>query len=443
MIYMESEERTRTRSRGRLRAGEKAAGVATGTKLFLAVVKGWVGMFTGSIALLADALNSGVDVIVSSISWASLRLAQRNPDEEFQYGYYKVENLAALVISGFVIYFAITLGIEGWESFSHELEITAPAAALAVAALSAGVCFVLMRYLTAVGRRVNSQSLIALAKDTLADVLSSSIVFLAIVATVYRVPYVEGVVSIAIALLVLKVGLETAKDATFSLLDVSPSKEIEQKIREIAKEVEGVRGVKILKMRKSGPIIMGDISITTMGDLDVARAHAIADEVERRAKEGVDCLEGLDVHIEPCIPKRRRVAIPTLEDRGMISRVSHSLGRAEFIIVVDVGDEKPSVGKTIMNESREEKVLAGLSLSKSLVGEGVSTVITMSIGEVLFHALRDSYIEILQTRGDTVSEVIEALERGELEHISAPTRESGEIAAREKIREMEARPGDR
>jgi len=88
-------------------------------------------------------------------------------------------------------------------------------------------------------------------------------------------------------------------------------------------------------------------------------------------------------------------------------------------------------------------VLAGLSLSKSLVSEGVSTVITMSIGEVLFHALRDSYIEILQTRGDTVSEVIEALERGELEHISAPTRESGEIAAREKIREMDTRPGDR
>ncbi|MFP4545658.1 MAG: cation transporter, partial [Methanomassiliicoccales archaeon] len=81
---------------GTLRAGENAAGVATLTKLFLTVVKGLVGFLTGSVALLADALNSGVDVIVSSVSWVSLRLVQRSPDEEFQYGYYKVENLAAL-----------------------------------------------------------------------------------------------------------------------------------------------------------------------------------------------------------------------------------------------------------------------------------------------------------------------------------------------------------
>ena len=70
-------ERNKSRS-GTLRTGENAAGVATLTKLFLAVVKGLVGLFTGSVALLADALNSGVDVIVSSVSWVSLRLVQRN-----------------------------------------------------------------------------------------------------------------------------------------------------------------------------------------------------------------------------------------------------------------------------------------------------------------------------------------------------------------------------
>jgi len=435
-----TEEKVRER-RGLLKEGERAAMVATAVKLLLAIAKGAIGLLSGSLALLADALNSGVDVIVSSISWVSLRLAQRNPDEEFQYGYYKVENLAALVISGFVIYFAITLGIEGWESFGQTPEISAPEAALAVAAFSAVVCFLLMRYLNRVGKRVNSQSLMALAKDTLADVLSSSIVFLAILATIYQIPYVEGLVSIAIALLVLKVGLETARDAAFSLLDVSPSKEIEEKVRKAALEVNGVRGVTSLKLRKSGPVILGDISITTIRTLDVARAHDIADEVERKAKITVEELDGIDVHIEPCVGRNRLVAVPSVEDEGMDSKVSGSLGRARFLILVDAGEEGNSVFKAITNESRDEPLLAGLSLSKRLLEEGVTTVITKSIGEVLFHALRDGYVDIRQMKGNTVSEVIAALERGELDSLNEPTRESGEEAARKKMREMGSPPG--
>jgi cation diffusion facilitator family transporter len=431
-------EASKSSRQGLLREGERAALVATLTKLFLAIIKGLVGALSGSIALLADALNSAVDVVVSSISWVSLRLAQRSPDEEFQYGYYKVENLAALIISAFIIYFAVTLGIEGWESFGQTLQLQSPELALGVAALSSVVCFILMRYLNRVGTKVNSQSLIALVKDTLADVLSSSIVFIAILATVYDVPYVEGMVSIAIALLVLKQGLETAKDATFSLLDVSPSKDIEERVRKMAESVDGVRGVTDLKLRRSGPVILGDISITTKGTLDVARAHDIADVVERKARETIDCLEGLDVHIEPCISTRRLVAIPISEDSGIGSRVSNSLGRARYIILVTVGDGEPRVERTIANEAREERVLAGLNLARILVSEGVNTVITKSIGEVLFHALRDNFVDIMEIKGDTVNEVINSLGNRELRHITEPTRESGEKAAKEKMREMDS-----
>jgi len=425
--------------RGLLREGERAAMVATFVKLMLAISKGAVGMLSGSLALLADALNSGVDVIVSSISWVSLHLAQRNPDEEFQYGYYKVENLAALVISGFIIYFAVFLGFEGWNRLGQTADITAPDAALAMAAFSAVICLMLFRYLNSVSKKTNSSSLMALAKDTLADVLSSSVVFLAIVATIYQIPYVEGVVSIAIAFLILKVGLETAKDAAFSLLDVSPSKEIERRIREVSLGVEGVEGVTSLKLRKSGPVILGDISITTNRTLDVGRAHTIADEVERKVKDEVNCLEMLDAHIEPFVPRHRLVAVPTVENMGMESKVSGNLGRAEFILIIGVGDGEPTVKKAIKNEFREERVLAGLSLGKSISAEDVDTVVTSDIGEVLFHALRDSYIDIHLMNGETVSEVIVALERGELDLITEPTRESGGIATRRKMSETGSR----
>jgi predicted Fe-Mo cluster-binding NifX family protein len=283
---------------------------------------------------------------------------------------------------------------------------------------------------------------VALAKDTFADILSSSIVFLAIVATLYHIPYVEGVVSIGIALLVLKVGLETAKNAVFSLLDVSPSEEIEERVREAAKSVGGVRGVIDLKLRKSGPVVLGDIAITTTRSLDVSRAHDIADRVEIKAKEEVDSLDGLNVHIEPCVPDKRLIAIPTTESKGMDSEVSENLGRARFIVLVDVSASEYVVEKVLVNEFREEKVLAGLSLSKRLANEGVDTVITKNIGEVLFHALRDDYVDIFQSKGETVYQLIEALERGDLEPISEPIKESGEIAAKRRISEMDDRSRD-
>ncbi|MFP4169912.1 MAG: cation diffusion facilitator family transporter [Methanomassiliicoccales archaeon] len=410
---------------GTLRAGENAAGVATLTKLFLTVVKGLVGFLTGSVALLADALNSGVDVIVSSVSWVSLRLVQRSPDEEFQYGYYKVENLAALIISAFVVYAAISLGMEGYDRLWEVSEITEPWLAMGAAALSALVCLLLMRYLTAKSRETNSSSLMALAKDTMADVLSSLIVLVAIASSFYAIPYIEGAVSIGISILVLKVGLETAKDAMFSLLDVSPSKDIEQRVMRVAKDIPGVKEVKSVKLRRSGPVILGDLVVTTSRSLDVGRAHDIADETEEAAKKAVEGLELVMVHIEPSLPEEQVVAIPLREDRGIDSPISPTLGRAPKMGVVKVDEQGWRLLKVMENEFRHEEALAGLSLGKHLVGkERVDTVISESVGEVLFHTLRDNYIEIFRGRGSTLRDAVSHLMNGELELMLEPTKES-------------------
>lgn len=423
-ILMDETQNTHLESRRRLKLGEKAARLAMAVKLILAVMKGIIGAFTGSTALMADALNSGTDVVVYAVSWLSLRLVQRAPDKAFQYGYYKVESLAALVISVFVIFFAVTLGLKGYEVlFTHSV-IEYPAAAIAAASISAIVCFMLVKYLRKIGDLSGSTSLRALATDSLADSLSSIIVVIAVFLSTYNVPYAEGLVTLGIAALVFKVALETARDAVLTLLDVSPSAEISERIREIAESIPGVEKVKCIMLRRAGPVIMGDITVATGKSIDVMRAHSIAEMVEHRALEEITPLEMLHVHVEPMIPERMRVAVPLSENKGMRSRISENLARAPYLAFLTIGRGGVELEEIVGNKYRKEKLLTGLPFAKYLVEKKVDAVVTKNIGEVLFHALRDSYIEILEGEGDSLEQVVENIISNRLHRILEPTRDS-------------------
>jgi len=93
--------------------------------------------------------------------------------------------------------------------------------------------------------------LIATSQEKLTDVFSSIVVLISILATFYRIPYIEGLFTILFSLLVLKSGIFLIKDSTFALMDVSPGKEIEEKVRKIISSIAGVEEFKDLKLRKA------------------------------------------------------------------------------------------------------------------------------------------------------------------------------------------------
>ena len=85
------------------RKGEKAAGFPTIINLALTVLTVIVALFSGSIALLADAIDSFADIFSSAVVWVGLGMIQRKPSERFPYGYYRAETLALLIVSAIVI----------------------------------------------------------------------------------------------------------------------------------------------------------------------------------------------------------------------------------------------------------------------------------------------------------------------------------------------------
>ncbi len=266
-----------------LKKGQRTALISSLISLLLAILKGVVGFLFGSVVLIADALESAIDIASGLASFFGLKIAQKKPDEKFPYGYYKAENIASLFISGLIIYAAINLLIISYHRLFTIPEINYGYIPLVVVAFSGITSLLTSIYLKKKENQLNIQSLIANSKDRLKDFFVSIIIF--IVIALKNIPYIEGIVSILISFVILRMGILTARDAIFSLMDVSPSTQIEKKIKKIISSISGVEDAKHIRLRSSGPFIFGESHVKVRKHVNVSRAHEIADKIEEKIKK--------------------------------------------------------------------------------------------------------------------------------------------------------------
>jgi cation diffusion facilitator family transporter len=404
-----------------LKKGENAAGISAAISLLLVASKGIVGFISGSSALIGDALHSSADLIVMLASWFGLRIAQRKPTEKFPYGYYKAESLVTLFISGFIVYAAYRIMLEGYSRLFVISETGIPLIAMLVALVSVVLSLFVSKYLGGIGKKINAQSLVVSSKERMMDALSSVVVFAAILMNYYRIPYVEGIVTMLIAVLIFKVGIFSIKDAVFALMDVSPSKEIEKKIKRIIGKVKGVDAFEDLKLRQSGPFIFGEVKVKLKKFISVGRAHEVADEIENKVKQ-VKLVDSFTVHVEPYKGKRHKLAIPVSESKGLSSEIIEHFGRADYFLFVNV--EKKDVSRIYpkKNPFKKRKVRAGLAAAKFIIKESADVLVTKEIGEISLHTLRDNLVDVYKTEGRTAKDVVNRFLKNRLSRLKKATR---------------------
>jgi len=423
----------------KLKRGEKAVGIATITLVLLALIEAAVGFLSGFTILLADALNNASDSLTNFVSWLGFKISQKRPTEKFPYGYYKAETLATLLVSGFILYAAFKLLLEGYSKIFTLSEINMPFQAMFTALISLIVAYLISKYMKKVGEEINSQLLIAISQDKGIDVFSSTIVFVAILLTFYRIPYVEGIITMGFSLLVLKTGIFIAKDSIFALMDVSPGKDIEDEVKKIINSIAGVEDFKDLRLRKSGPFIFGEVTVKVRKRVDVERAHEIADSIENKIKKEIEDIDSFTIHIEPYESEELKLAIPIETNKELNSEVSEHFGRANYFIFVTVNkkDEKIVEFYTKNNPYKEKASKAGYFATNFVIKEKIDALITKEVGEISFHTLRDNLVDVYKAKGKDVKEVVNNFIKGELELLTEPTQE--EEAPAEVQNKYEAR----
>ena len=276
-------------------------------KLSLVVVIGLVGLkvavavVTGSISIIAQAVDSFLDLFAIAITFLAVNIAIKPADEKHPFGHGKVEDIAAVVqailiftAGGLIIYSAVLRIIAG-----TTIELTE--AGIAVMLVSIVASILLSRHLLKVSKTTDSIALEATARNIAADVYSAAAVLVGLLVVHFTgLNIFDPIIALLVALFIFKVAYVVLKRSFGGLIDVKLSEDEESIIRSSIMEHAGeVVGFHELRTRKAGNQRYVDLHLVMPKDISVEEAHRVCDELEQGMKKRLSHTTVL-IHVEPC-----------------------------------------------------------------------------------------------------------------------------------------------
>ncbi|MDQ0970750.1 cation diffusion facilitator family transporter [Neobacillus niacini] len=280
-----------------LKRGERGAIVSIIAYICLSALKLAVGYIANSEALKADGLNNLTDIIASVAVLIGLRLSQRPADDDHPYGHWKAETVASMVASFIMAAVGLKVAYEAIVSIFY-VQIGAPDVISAWTGLfCAFVMYWVFRYNKKLATDINSQSVMAAAKDNLSDAWVSVGTFIGIMGAQFGLPWLDPLAAVIVGLLICKTAWDIFKEASLYLTDGFDEKEIEI-YKQTIHHCQGVKGVKEIKARNYGNNVVVDVVILVNSTLDVKKAHDIATQVEEELIRTHKVYD-VHVHVEP------------------------------------------------------------------------------------------------------------------------------------------------
>ncbi len=265
---------------------KRATIVSSLTATILIIIKLAVGLLSGSVAVLASAIDSILDLIVSAFNYFAINKAEKPADEQFNYGRGKVEALAAVIegtvitMSGiFIFYESIKKAYRG-EIVSH----LTPSVIVMVISLILTVALVM--FLNFVAKKTDNMVIKADALHYKTDIFSNGIILISLVVIQLTDFYlIDSIMGVAISIYIIYSAYEIIKDGVYMLLDAALDEEIVQNIKDIIKNEKLVNDYHFLKTRKSGNTNFVDVHLVFDTDISLLEAHRAADRVEDNIRE--------------------------------------------------------------------------------------------------------------------------------------------------------------
>ncbi len=324
------------------REKNRVAGFSLAAAFLLTGLKLGVGLWTNSLGILSEAAHSGLDLVAAAITFWAIHVSVRPADADHTYGHGKVENLSALAETFLLLVTCVWIFRESGRRLfgGKEVDVLANFWAFGVVAVSIVIDFSRSRALRRVALKYKSQALEADALHFSTDIWSSAVVFLGLggvwIAGRFNAPWLhkaDAAAAFFVAIIVVWVSMRLGKRAVDELVDAAPSR-LRDDIRRAAR-VRGVRDVKQVRVRRSGPDFFADVILTVEGSASFEQAHHVADEAEQ-AVRGV--IPGADVvvHVEPTV--RGDIGLPEMvrriaARRGLDAHSIHVFHHADGIAI--------------------------------------------------------------------------------------------------------------
>ena len=239
------------------------------------------GTISGSIAIIADGLNSISDALSSLITLVSFKLAGKKPDPSHPFGHGRIEYIAGMIVSFIILHTGLDLFLDSIDKIRNPEAIESSLLIVIILVVSILTKLYMVFYNYRIGKRINSATMSATATDSFSDVASTSVVLICTILAKYVAFPLDGYCGLAVSCLVIYAGFSAAKETMSPLLGQPADKETVDEIERIVMAHDGVIGIHDLVLHDYGPgRRMVSLHVEVPGADDIFRIHDMIDNIE-------------------------------------------------------------------------------------------------------------------------------------------------------------------
>lgn len=267
---------------------------------FLFLLKFFAGQLSGSIAITADAFNNLSDAGSSIITLVGFKMAGQKPDSHHPFGHGRIEYISGLLVSVIILLMGVELLKSSADKILHPEAVDASPLILLILVVSICVKLYMFLYNRSVSKRIDSAAMMATAKDSISDSVSTLAVLITTLLAFSAGIQIDGWCGILVALFVLWTGIGAMKDTISPLLGQPPEPEFVNRIEEIIMEYkdQGVLGLHDLVVHNYGPgRVMLSVHVEVPSTGDILALHDVIDLIEHRLAHDLNC--SAVIHMDP------------------------------------------------------------------------------------------------------------------------------------------------
>lgn len=338
-------------------------GIALNVMLFAG--KYLAGVLSGSIAITADAFNNLSDAGSSIITLIGFKFSGMKPDKDHPFGHGRIEYLSGLGVAMLIILMGFELLKSSFEKIRNPQPIEVSILPIAILLVSVSAKLYMAYYNRAVGKKINSEAMLATATDSMSDSVSTTAVLLAMLVGKWTGLNIDGWCGLVVAIMVLIAGYKAAKDTIDPLLGGPPSKEFVEEIENIVRSHPEIIGIHDLIVHDYGPgrcmiSLHGEVS----GNGNVFELHDTIDLIEKELKNKLGC--DAVIHMDP---------LEVDNDKVTEMRTALVMKIAEHFQGVTIHDFRMVQGPSHTNLIFDAVVPFGFAMSHEMVKEGIEKMV--------------------------------------------------------------------
>lgn len=290
------------------------------------------GQISHSIAITADAINNLSDAGSSFITLVGFKLAGQKPDTEHPFGHGRMEYISGLVVAAAILLMGYELAKDSLDKIFHPQETEFSILAVSILLISICVKLYMFFYNRGVAKKIESPAMLATAKDSLSDCISTGVVFLSAMAGHYFNLHLDGYCGLLVAILIFYAGITAARDTLNPLLGQKASEEFEQEIEDLVMAHEEVCGIHDLYVHDYGPgrqII--SLHAEVPANADIMEIHDVVDNIENELRRKLGC--DATIHMDPIVTNDAHVSETRKIVLALIKEIDERLTLHDFRMV--------------------------------------------------------------------------------------------------------------